>query len=106
MSLVEQKCTPCEGGATPLKGQDLEKPYSQLDGWDVVDEHHLKKEFGFKDFKETLDFVNKVGAVAEAENHHPNITFTWGKAQIQIYTHNIDGLSMNDFILAAKIDQL
>lgn len=76
----------------------------QLEGWEAVEEHHLEKEYKFANFAGALDFVNRVGAVAEAEGHHPDINFGWGYARIRIYTHAIDGLSESDFILAAKID--
>jgi 4a-hydroxytetrahydrobiopterin dehydratase len=71
----------------------------------VEREHHLRKTFHFKDFKATLEFVNRVGAIAEQEGHHPDISFGWGKATIEIWTHKIDGLTESDFILAAKIDE-
>jgi 4a-hydroxytetrahydrobiopterin dehydratase len=72
----------------------------------VVDEHHLVREFRFPDFKQALAFVNDVGEIAEAEGHHPNILLTWGKAEITIWTHRVDGLTESDFILAAKINRL
>jgi len=104
--LAGKKCVPCQGGVAPLKGEALQKLAAQLGGtWQVVDEHHLEKTFKFKNFKEALAFVNRVGAVAEAEGHHPNICFTWGRATVQTWTHRIDGLHENDFILAAKADQ-
>ena len=78
---------------------------AQLDGWTVVDEHHLAKAFRFPDFRSALDFVNRVGAVAEAEGHHPDLYLTWGRVDVKTYTHKIDGLTESDFILAAKIDQ-
>lgn len=106
-NLADKSCTACQGGVEPLKGDTL-KPYTdQLgEGWQVIDEHHLEKVFKFKNFKEALAFVNRVGEVAEAEGHHPNIEFTWGRAKIITYTHKIDGLHENDFILAAKVDQV
>ena len=105
-SLADKKCIPCQGGVPPLKGDDLHKLHQQLGGgWQVVDEHHLEKTFKFKNFKEALAFVNRVGQVAEAEGHHPNICFTWGRATVQTWTHKINGLHESDFILAAKVDQ-
>jgi 4a-hydroxytetrahydrobiopterin dehydratase len=105
--LAQMKCVPCQGGNPPLKGKALQPLLKQLEtGWKIVHEHHLEREYKFKDFKTTLAFVNKVGAVAEEIGHHPNIEFTWGSAKIRIYTHKIDGLHENDFILAAKIDQI
>ena len=104
MSLAEKHCVPCRGGVPPLKGAEIEKFRSQISGWQVVDEHHLLKSYSFPDFQTALDFVNRVGAIAEAEGHHPDIYLTWGKAEIKIWTHKIDGLTESDFILAAKID--
>ena len=107
--LAEGKCVPCEGGVPPLKGKRLEEWKAQLDteapGWELKDTKHLQKEFKFKDFKTALEFVDKVGAIAESEGHHPNIEFGWGFAKILLWTHAIDGLSENDFFLAAKIDK-
>ncbi len=104
--LASRDCVPCRGGVPPLKGEGLTKLQSEVDGWEVVREHHLRKEYKFADFKETLEFVDRVGALAEAQWHHPDICFGWGKAEITIWTHKIDGLTESDFILAAKIDQL
>jgi len=106
-NLAKRKCVPCEEGASPLKGEVVKKLLSELEtGWESVNDHHLERQYKFKNFKEALEFVNKVGEIAEQEGHHPNIDFTWGKAKITLYTHDVDGLSENDFILAAKIDQL
>lgn len=103
--LAGKSCVPCRGGAEPLKGEAIDVLHAQLrEGWQVVDEHHLEKTYRFKDFKEALAFVNRVGEVAEAEGHHPNVCFTWGRATVQVWTHKIDGLHENDFILAAKAD--
>ena len=104
--LASRDCVPCRGGVPPLKGEELSKLQSEVDGWEVVGEHHLRKEFKFPDFKETLGFVDRVGALAEAQWHHPDICFGWGKAEVTIWTHKIDGLTESDFILAAKIDRL
>jgi 4a-hydroxytetrahydrobiopterin dehydratase len=104
--LASKTCVPCRGGVPPLKGAGLEALLKQLEGWDGVQEHHITKTFTFPDFRSALDFVNKVGAIAEEQGHHPDICLTWGKAEIKIWTHKIDGLTESDFILAAKIDQL
>ncbi len=104
--LAVKKCVPCQAGAPPLRGEALQALQKQVEGWDVVEEHHLFKAFKFSDFRNALDFVNRVGEVAEQAGHHPVITLTWGKAEIKIYTHKIDGLTESDFILAAKIDAL
>jgi 4a-hydroxytetrahydrobiopterin dehydratase len=78
----------------------------QLSGWEVELEHHLKKNYGFSNFAEALKFVNRVGELAEEQGHHPDICFGWGKVEVTIWTHKIDGLTESDFILAAKIDKL
>jgi 4a-hydroxytetrahydrobiopterin dehydratase len=75
-------------------------------GWQVVGDHHLHKAFSFADFLGALEFTNRVGALAEAEGHHPDIRLTWGRVEIEIFTHKIDGLTESDFILAARIDRL
>ncbi len=104
--LASRNCVPCRGGVPPLKGEEISKLSSELQGWEVVDEHHLKKNYKSKDFREALVFVNRVGELAEEQGHHPDICFGWGWAEITIWTHKIGGLSESDFILAAKIDQL
>lgn len=105
-SLTKKKCVPCEGGIPPLVEGEIEKNLSEIKEWHAIDNHHIEKETTFPDFKSALSFVNKVGELAERENHHPNICFTWGKVEITIFTHKINGLHENDFILAAKIDEL
>jgi len=104
--LAERQCVPCRGGVPPLKGDELNSFAAQLLGWEVVTQHHLRKRFEFKNFRESLDFVNRVGELAEDQGHHPDICFGWGKAEITIWTHKIDGLTESDFVLAAKIDRL
>lgn len=104
--LASKTCVPCKGGVPPLKGEALLALQKQVEGWGVVEEHHLFKTFKFPDFRKVLDFVNKVGEIAEEQGHHPVITFTWGKVEITIYTHKINGLTESDFILAAKIDTM
>jgi 4a-hydroxytetrahydrobiopterin dehydratase len=105
--LSKEKCIPCRGGVPPLKGAELGELTAQLaEGWRVFGEHHLQKELTFPDFATALAFVNRVGALAEEEGHHPDLYLAWGKVGITIYTHKIDGLTRSDFILAAKIDQL
>ncbi len=105
-TLAQKKCVPCERGVPPLKGEALAALAKEVPGWKVVKEHHLEKTFPFPDFRKALDFVNLVGDVADKEGHHPDIQLGWGKAAITILTHAINGLSENDFILAAKIDAL
>jgi 4a-hydroxytetrahydrobiopterin dehydratase len=103
--LADKKCIPCRGGVPPLKGSELEKLHRNIPTWTVAKEHHLHREFKFPDFKQALDFVNRVGALAEEEGHHPDILLAWGKAEITLWTHKIDGLTESDFIMAAKIDR-
>ncbi|HKS28465.1 MAG TPA: 4a-hydroxytetrahydrobiopterin dehydratase [Pyrinomonadaceae bacterium] len=104
--LASRQCVPCRGGVPPMRGPEIKEFLAELTGWEVVEEHHLTKSFKFGDFGEALAFVNRVGEVAEAAGHHPDISFGWGYAEIKIWTHKIDGLSESDFILAAKIDAL
>jgi 4a-hydroxytetrahydrobiopterin dehydratase len=105
--LGDEKCIPCRGGVPPLKGDELYALASQLgNGWRVIEDHHLEKDFTFSDFAQALSFTNAVGAIAEREGHHPDIYLAWGKVRITIWTHKIDGLTRSDFILAAKIDKV
>lgn len=104
--LAEKTCVPCKGGTPPLKGAELQQFSHQLPNWKVVDEHHITRTFTFPDFQKALDFVNRVGAIAEEQGHHPDILLTWGKVEITIWTHKVQGLTESDFILAAKIDRL
>ena len=104
--LASKHCVPCRGGVPPLKGEDLQKLSTQVSNWKVVDEHHITKTFIFPDFKAALDFVNRVGTIAEEEGHHPDMTLTWGRVDVKTYTHKIEGLTESDFILAAKIDRV
>jgi 4a-hydroxytetrahydrobiopterin dehydratase len=105
--LAKKECKPCASGTPPLKGDALKQMQNRLNGgWQVLDEQRLEKQFKFPDFRRALEFVNRVGEVAEKQNHHPDIYFTWGQARIQIWTHKINGLTESDFVLAAKIDEL
>lgn len=104
-SLSTKKCIPCSGGIPPLKGEALTTLHSHLDqNWKIIDEHHLEKEFLFKNFQEALAFTNKLGEIAEQEDHHPEIVLSYGKVIVRLWTHKIDGLSESDFILASKYD--
>jgi 4a-hydroxytetrahydrobiopterin dehydratase len=106
-TLAAKECKPCRGGVPPLKGEALEKLHKQLGGsWAVVSQHHIEKEFTFRNFRDALEFTNQVGALAEAEHHHPDIYLAWGKAKITLWTHKVDGLTEADFVLAAKIEAL
>ncbi len=107
--LLNKKCVPCEGGVTPLDVSEIHKYQKSVDGWNILKNkkniYFLEKKFLFEDFLESQNFVNKVGKISEEEGHHPDISFGWGYANIHITTHAIEGLSENDFILAAKIDK-
>ena len=102
--LASRECVPCRGGVPPLKGEEITKLLAHLQEWEVVNEHHLKKNYRFGDFREAHKFVNLVGELAEDQGHHPDICFGWGWVEITIWTHKIAGLTESDFILAAKID--
>lgn len=106
MSLADNKCVPCRGGVPPLdsaKGQEL---LGQLEpGWELNKEGHIERMYSFKNFAEALAFVNKVGAVAEEEGHHPDLYLAWGKCKVEIWTHKIQGLTESDFYMAAKADR-
>jgi 4a-hydroxytetrahydrobiopterin dehydratase len=104
--LATRNCVPCRGGVPALRGQEITTLQAQLDGWEVVNEHHLRKEYKFEDFQQAQEFVDRVGDLAETQGHHPDICFGWGRAEITIWTHKIDGLTESDFILAARIDAL
>jgi 4a-hydroxytetrahydrobiopterin dehydratase len=106
-TLAEKECVPCRGGVPKLEGEALSNLSSELGAdWKVVNQHHLEKEYKFKNFREALDFTNKVGELAEAQGHHPDIYLAWGKVKLTIWTHKIDGLTESDFVLAAKADRL
>ena len=108
--LLKKKCVPCEGGVIPFDISQIHEFQKKVDGWNITKNKKkvffLEKNFKFKNFNESQNFVNKVGKISEEEGHHPDIFFGWGFAKINITTHSIAGLSENDFILAAKIDQI
>ena len=105
--LAKMKCQPCAGGAAPFRGAALQPFVAQLeDGWKIAGEHHLERTFLFPDFRQALDFTNRVGEVSETEQHHPEIYLTWGEVRLEVCTHKINGLTENDFILAAKLNAL
>ncbi|MDA9071798.1 4a-hydroxytetrahydrobiopterin dehydratase [Candidatus Pelagibacter sp.] len=107
--LLNKKCVPCEGGILPFDISEIHKYQKKVDGWNIKEnekkKYFLEKDFKFKNFINSQQFINKVGEISENENHHPDISFGWGYAKIIITTHAIEGLCENDFILAAKIDQ-
>lgn len=105
--MLNKKCVPCSSGSKALTFDEATKMLNQLKDWTLVNgATWLQKDFKFPDFTKTLEFVNKVGQIAEEQGHHPDIYFTWGKCQIRIQTHKINGLHENDFILASKIDKI
>ena len=108
--ISKKKCVPCEGKTVPFDISEIHKYQKKVDGWDIIknkkNNFFLEKNFKFKNFKDSQDFINIIGKISEEEGHHPDITFGWGYAKITITTHAIEGLSENDFILAAKIDKI
>jgi 4a-hydroxytetrahydrobiopterin dehydratase len=108
--LSKKKCVACDGNTLPFDTSEIHKYLKKVDGWNVKSDDdksfYLLKDFKFKNFKESQNFVSKIGDIAEAENHHPDITFGWGYCKIKIFTHAIEGLAESDFILAAKIDRI
>ena len=108
--LFNKKCIPCEGGMSGFDITEIHKYLKMVDGWEVKPDeseiYYLIKEFKFKNFLESQNFINKVAEIAEIEGHHPDIWFSWGYAKIKIFTHAIKGLHENDFILAAKVDRI
>ena len=109
-SLAEKKCVPCEGGDPALSESEARKLLQQVEGWELAQPKggsaRIEKSFKFEGFMPGVDFVNKVARVAEDQGHHPDIFLKWGEVRITLWTHAVKGLSENDFILAAKIDQL
>jgi 4a-hydroxytetrahydrobiopterin dehydratase len=105
--LASKDCIPCRGGQPPLGGAEIASLLARLGGgWRAVEGHHLEKEYAFRDFASALAFVNRVGALAEAQGHHPDLYLAWGKVRMTVWTHKIDGLTESDFVLAAKADRL
>ena len=108
--LSKEKCVACTGDIPPFDTSEIHKYLKKVDGWDVKSDDgksfYLVKNFKFKNFEESQNFINKVGNLAEEENHHPDISFGWGYSRVKIFTHAIKGLAESDFILAAKIDKI
>lgn len=104
--LASEHCAPCEAGTPPLGVKEIERLSRQLEGWQVVDGKKLVKEFRFPDFSQALAFVDRLGVVAESEGHHPDVSLSWGKVGVELSTHSVGGLSKNDFILAAKAEEV
>lgn len=104
--LAEKTCVACRGGVPPLGGTELTDLLALVSGWSLVDDHHIQKTFQFPDFARSLEFVNRIGAIAEEQGHHPDIYLAWGRTEVKLWTHKIDGLTESDFIMAAKIDRV
>jgi 4a-hydroxytetrahydrobiopterin dehydratase len=107
--LASKTCVPCRGGVPPLKGKEVAEIHGQLPRsvhWKVINQHHITRTFDFPDFKQALEFVNRIGALAEEQGHHPDILLAWGKVEATLWTHKVDGLTESDFIMAAKIENL
>lgn len=105
--LAARSCVPCQRGTPPLRGAALQSLLAELGGgWRVEEEHRLEKEYRFPDFRSALAFTQRLGEVAEQECHHPDIHLAWGRVRVEIWTHDVGGLTENDFVLAAKADAL
>ena len=105
--LASRQCTPCKSGVPPLTADEIEPLHTQIEkGWEVVEGHHLSRSYKFKNFADALGFVNRVGAMAEDQGHHPDLYLAWGKVGVEIWTHKINGLHESDFVFAAKCDSL
>jgi 4a-hydroxytetrahydrobiopterin dehydratase len=104
--LAEKQCEPCRGGVPPMDPAHAEELRRQLHtDWSIVESHHLARTFRFKDFAQALSFVNRIGAIAEQQGHHPDVHLSWGRVTVEVWTHKIDGLTESDFIYAAKCDE-
>jgi 4a-hydroxytetrahydrobiopterin dehydratase len=103
--LADRQCVPCKGGVPPLTAVQIAPLLAQIADWKVIDEHHLERRYALENFAQALDLVNRIGAIAEAQNHHPDIFLAWGKVDVKIWTHKINGLTESDFVFAAKCDR-
>ena len=106
MNLAEKVCVPCAGGVPALTAAECEVLLRELPEWAVVDGHHLSRTFRYPDFISALAFVNRAAGIAEEQGHHPDILLAWGRAEVKIFTHAIDGLTESDFVLAAKVERV
>ena len=105
--LASKQCIPCQGGVPPVGGEQLCSLSNGIASeWTVIEGHHLERTWRFKNFREALDFTNKVGELSEQQGHHPDIELSWGRVKLTIFTHKIDGLTESDFIFAAKVDKI
>lgn len=106
-TLSQKECLPCKGGTPPLAGEELYKLYAELGAdWQLVNDHHLEKEYKFKGYAPAVAFTNVVASLAEEQNHHPDLLLAYGKVKVSVWTHKIDGLTESDFVFAAKIEEL
>lgn len=106
-ALLAKTCPECDNATAPLQGNELKELQRELGhDWAVIDGHHLEKTWVLKNFAQALELTNKIGAVADAQGHHPDIYLTWGRVRVKIFTHRVDGLTESDFILAAKIEEV
>ncbi len=106
VKLEDKKCVPCEVGGIPLIRSEIQDYLKDIDGWQNIDDKKIQKEFKFKNFFQAMDFANKITEIAENQGHHPTLTISWGKVLVTLFTHKINGLHENDFIMAAKIDKI
>lgn len=105
--LANRECKPCKGGVPPLSESEMAGLARQLDpAWNIVDNHHLERTFAFDTYQEAVSFTNRVAGLAQVENHHPDILLAYGKVTVSVWTHKIDGLTLSDFVFAAKVDEL
>ena len=105
--LAEKECVPCKDDKAPLKGRELTALAKKLGKeWRVIKSHHLERDYKFKNFREALAFANKVGKLAEQIQHHPDIYLAWGKVKLTLWSHSVGGLTVSDFIFAAKVNEL
>lgn len=104
--LAGRNCVPCRGGVSPMDSAEVDRYLGKVEGWSHAEHRRISRTFVFPDFAGALDFANRVGAIAEAEGHHPDLLVAWGRVGVTIWTHKVNGLTESDFILAAKIDQL
>jgi 4a-hydroxytetrahydrobiopterin dehydratase len=105
MALADRKCVPCTGAVPALDAGEIQRLKADTPAWSAIENHHIRRTFRLPDFKTALDLVNRIGAIAEEQGHHPDILLAWGKVEVTVWTHKIDGLTESDFILAAKIDR-
>ena len=104
--LASQTCEACRSDTPPMQSGEIGELSPRIPDWEVVEDHHLRRTFKFKNFREALDFINRVGELAEEQGHHPELHFGWGHAELEVWTHKIDGLTQSDFVFAAKVDRL